>query len=205
MPHCVECALSFEGNQCPGCGAAPALTKAQVNQALKMHTYTLVAGLGGVLLATYKYPPLDQNLVMISCILVFFAPIVTLLVFSIRKRLASDFDLLKNVYKWAGVLLVVFAVILILNGALDSQPPTEVRANVIRKSASRGRHGTSYSLTVGPSWRPGKVDERVQVGRTTFSKVQPGQPVAIELHAGTLGLPWYSRVVPRGGLVPGGY
>ena len=178
-------------------GGAPALTSKQVNQALKNYSWAILGGLGVSFFTTLRYPLLDTNPILFICLLVFFAPLLAHMVLAIRKRLASNLDLLRTVYKWAGVFLVAIAALLILNGVLDNSPSEEVHATVVKKSVSRGRHGTTYSFTVSPSWRPGRSDESLKVSRATFASVQTGQSVAVVTHHGALGLPWYGRVVPH--------
>lgn len=197
MPHCLTCALSFKGNQCPRCGGAPALTPKLVNQALKNYSWPILVGLGVSFFTTLRYPLLDANPILFICLLILFAPLLTHMVVAIRKRLPSSLDLLRIVYKWAGVLLAAIAALLLLNGVLDNSPSEEIHATVVRKFVSQGRHGTTYTLIVSPSWRPGRNDENLKVGHATFSRVQTGQSVAVATHRGALGLPWYSRVVPH--------
>jgi len=178
-------------------GGAPALTRKQVNQALKNYSWPILGGLGVSFFTTLRYPLLDANPILFLCLLVFFVPLLTYLVVTIRKRLPSSLDLLKTVYKWSGVLLVAIAVLLLLNGILDSSPAEEVHATVVRKFVSSGRHGTTYSVIVSPSWRTGRNEESLKVSRATFASVQTGQSVAVTTHHGALGLPWYGGVVPH--------
>jgi len=197
MPYCAKCSHSFVGKQCPLCGGPPVLTPKQVNEALKNYAWLILGGLGGALLVTYRFPLLDMNPALMICLLVFLAPILTHLILALRKQASSRLEILRRTYKWAGVALVGITVMLFLNGALDRFPSTEVRSFVTRKSASHGRGGPSYNLTVSPSWRPGREDERLRVSGATFSSVHTGEAVLIEVHRGTFGLPWFSRVTPQ--------
>ena len=176
-------------------GGPPALTRKQVNQALKNYSWPILVGLGVSFFTTLRYPLLDANPILFICLLIFCAPLLTHMVLAIRKRLPASLDLLKTVYKWSGELLVTVAALLLLNGVLDNSPSEEVHGTVVKKSATRGRHGTTYSFTVSPSWRAGRNDESLKVSRSTFASVQTGQSVAVTTHRGALGLPWYGRVV----------
>jgi uncharacterized membrane protein len=195
MPLCAQCARSFEGQQCPVCGG-PSVSVQEINGTLKKNSWPLIGGLVGVLVATYLYPLLDQNALMLIGLFIFFAPLLTHIVLAIRKSLVSNFGLLRGVYKWAAVVLAVFAGALFANGALDRSPGTQVHATVIQKCASRGRGGTSYSLTVSPSWRSGRDDERLEVKGRTFFSVETGETVSVEVHPGLFGLPWFSEILP---------
>ena len=198
MPVCATCASSYEGSHYPACGGPPNLSLKQINKALNKYVLVLLGGLVGSLVVTHVYPLLDVDPTLLICLLVFFAPIVVHLVFAGRKRLAENLERLKSAYKWTGVVLLVIVMLLFANGALDRAPSEEVLATVIRKSVTRGvRGGPSYHLIVSPSWRPGREEEKLQVNGATFSGVRTGTAVAIELHRGAIGLPWFSKVAPR--------
>jgi hypothetical protein len=197
MSHCAKCARSYEGDRCPLCGDSPVLSTAQVNQFLKKFTWMLFAGLAGSLVAARLYPPLDMNSIMFVCVVTFFMPILLHLGLAVRKRLRTNLGLLEGFYKWTGTALIVIAALLLTNGAVDRSPGTQVYASVIRKSVARGRYGSSYSLIVSPSWREGRIDERLEVSGATFSSVRTGQTVAIRVRRGAVGLAWFSEVMPR--------
>jgi hypothetical protein len=195
MALCPQCVSQFEGQECPACGR-PSLSVEQINGTLKKNSLPLIGGLAGLLVASTLYPLLDQNALMLIGLFIFFAPIVTHIVLAIRKSLVSNFGLLRGVYKWAALVLAVFAGTLFANGALDRSPGTQVHATVVQKCASRGRGGTFYSLTVSPSWRSGRDDERLEVRGRTFFSVKTGETVSVEVHHGLLGLPWFSDILP---------
>lgn len=194
MSRCEKCSHRFTGDKCPRCGGSPVLTRSQANDAVRTYIWAMFAGLLGALLVTYRYPLVDLDPPLILCLVVFFTPVVIHIVLVWRKVLSARFALLRSAYKWSGAAALVLALFLFLNGALDRSPTTEVRSVVTRKSASHGRGGPTYYLTVSPSWRPSRSNERLRVTGTTFGSVQTGDPVTIDLHAGACGLPWFSRV-----------
>jgi hypothetical protein len=158
MQRCSKCEQIFDSELCPVCAkGAPdsAQTRQKINESLKKFSVVLVAGLFGILLAVRLYPPLDMNPVMGIALVWFFIPVVVHISLSVRKRLGSHTALVRKIYAWVGVGLVMFAAFVFLNGALDKYPPVQAHARVARKSASRGRSGTSYSVIVAPSWREG--------------------------------------------------
>jgi len=195
MSYAAKCSHSFAGKQCPLCGAV--LTPAEVNEALKKYSWLILAGLLGTLLATFRFPLLDLGPVMLICLLIFFVPILAHIMLALAKRTSSKMEVLRRTYKWAGALLLAIAAVLFLNGALDTANPTKVLSFVVRKAVSHGRGGPSYHLTVSPSWRPGREDEQLRVSRATFVSASRGESVAIEIHPGKFGLPWFGRVTPQ--------
>jgi len=159
---------------------------------------TMMVALGGLLatiLAGHLYTPVDMNPVMGLALILFFIPLLTVSL-GARKRLAEHAPLVVKMWAGGAIALVMFAALLFLNGALDKSSPVEAKTSVIRKSVSRSRGGPSYSLTVAPSWRLGRGDERLEVNGAMFSMVRTGQPVRVVVHRGAFGLPWFSAVMP---------
>jgi len=196
MAHCPNCNHSFTGKLCPNCGSPPALTPAQINQALKTRIRLGIAGLFGILLVAWRYPLLDQDAIFAAALFLIFAPILMYLFLAIRKRAAANLELLKRAFGWCGGALVALVLLLWINGALDGHPSTLESSVVVRKSVSHGRGGTHYTVSVSPSWRPGRSKEKLPVNGETYSTVYMGKTVAIEVHKGALGLPWFSSVSP---------
>ena len=197
MAHCLNCNRSFAGKHCPNCGGPPALTPAQINDALKVHTWLDLGGLFGILIVTWRYPLLDQDPLLVAALLLFFAPLLTYIFLAVRKRAAANLELLKRVFAWSVGILLGLVFFLLINGALDGHPAAVESSVVVRKSASHGRGGTHYTVTVSPSWRPGRSNEKLPVSGEAYSAVHMGKSVVIEVHAGALGLPWFSSVSPR--------
>jgi len=196
MAHCANCNHSFTGKLCPNCGSPPSLTPAQINAALKVHTWLLLGGLIGILIATWRYPLLDQDSVLAAALFLFFAPLLTCAILVIRKRAAGNLELLKRVFSWLAGILLGLVFFVLINGALDGHPTAKESSVVVRKSASHGRGGAHYTVTVNPSWRPGRSTEKLAVSGETFRAVHLGESVVVEVHAGALGLPWFSSVNP---------
>jgi len=197
MAYCPNCKHSFRGKLCPNCGGPPALTPAQINDALKVHTLVDLGGLIGILFATWRYPLLDQDPVLAAALFLFVVPILTYLFLAIRKRAAAHLGLLKRLFAWSAGALVALVLFVAINGGLDNHP-SEMRPSVVLgKSASRGRGGTYYTIYISPSWRAGKDTEKLPVNGQTYSAVYKGESVVIEVHQGALGLSWFSSVSPR--------
>jgi YD repeat-containing protein len=170
--------------------------RAAANRSLKNYPLPSLFGLFGMLLAAHFYPPLDMNPVMGIGLALLFVPIAAHLWLSARRHLASNVALLKRMYRLQAAVLCVFAAFLLLNGWLDRYPPVQASTRVTQKNATTGRGGASYSLVVSPSWRTGRVEERLEVSGTTFSTVRRGEPIRVVVHRGALGLSWFSDVLP---------
>lgn len=106
-------------------------------------------------------------------------------------RSAAYIGFVRRVLACVGLVLVLFSVLIILNGALDSYPPLQVETQVVRKSVGVR---SSYHLTVSPSWREGRDQETFQVRRATFGHLQTGESIQVEVHRGAFGIPWRPTV-----------
>jgi hypothetical protein len=185
---------------CPACGNQmpdSAETRRKANKSLKNYPLPMLVGLFGILIAAHSYPPLDMNPVMGVGLVSFFTPMLAHIAFSVRQQLSSHTALLKGMYELAAVVLAIFAAFLFLNGALDKNPSLQAHTRVAQKSVTRGRGRPSYSLIVTPSWRPGRVEERLEVSGATFSMVRRGEAVLVVVHRGVFRLPWFSDVLPE--------
>ena len=173
-----------------------AQTKREINKTMKKPVVACLAGLFGILAAAYIYPPLDTNQMMGFALVIFFTPMVIHIMLAVRRRLARHATLLTKMYVGTAVGLLVLTAFVFLNGALDKHSPVQDHTRVTRKSVSRGRSGTTYTIFVNPSWRRGRVEERLSVSGRTFSNLRTGEPVRVVTHAGAFSLPWFSDVVP---------
>lgn len=195
MPKCPKCGTDFDGPRCPACGeSAPASVKA-LNKHIQKHTYLLLAGLVGIIIGDYLYPPLDENPALILGLGLFFLPILMQIVIIVRKRLPSNVDRVCRVYDHSGSILILLAAFLIVNGIADRAPVRHVETSITRKYITSGRYTTNYHLVVS-SWRQGQDQERLRVGGKAYHSMYVGELVVVEVHAGLFGLPWYSRVSP---------
>jgi uncharacterized membrane protein YiaA len=179
----------------PGGSGSVALTRKDVERILRPGTILLFVGLFGVIVTSWIYRPLDSNLIYITALVLFLFPMVLYVVTVIRKRETQQVERLRTIFRRSAALSIIFAGVLIANGALDQAPPRKIQSIVIRKYVTHGRRSTTYHVDVR-SWRPGRTDEDLQVGSRTFSATAEGHGVSIELHAGFVGVQWYGRVSP---------
>jgi hypothetical protein len=96
----------------------------------------------------------------------------------------------------AAMLMLVASAAVVANGALDRQPATMKGTVVVGKnSSSRRKRSTTYYLRV-KSWRPGRMEEHLNVDESVYLATPIGLPVRVEVHPGLLGMPWYDLVQP---------
>jgi hypothetical protein len=193
MQKCSLCANEFRGHQCPSCGGKPLPSAQQINKTLTKYPYPLFAGLFGVLAANYFYPPLDRNLLFGITMCVFLFPIIFHVVSAVRKRLPLDVNRLKTAYLYFGAAVVMLALVIASNGALDKSSVSVVKSPIFRKSITSGRYSTTHHFYVA-SWRPGRSTEDLAVGVPLYVRASVGQPIAVEVHTGLFGIPWYGQI-----------
>jgi hypothetical protein len=195
MPKCPKCGTHFEGARCPACGETARASVKVLNKQIHKYSYLLLAGLFGILIADYFYPPLDENPPVVLGLCLFFLPILMQIVLIAHKRLPPNVDRLRRVYFYSGSVVVLIAVFLGLNGAADFYPARQVQTSITRKYVSRGKT-TSYHLVVS-SWRPGRDEERFRVSSAKYQNVYVGEPIVVEVHPGLFTMPWYGRISPQ--------
>ena len=168
----------------------------EANRVLKTYTPAPLPGVIGMFAAFYFYPPLDRNVIAAVGVFLFLVPNLLYSVFWALRQLLSTVALLKALYIATGIVLATFAVLLIVNGALDRYPSVEVRTRILSVSTRQGRFGDiTYTLVLAP-WRAGGAEETLEGDSATFSKFQTGEPVGIIVHRGVFRLPWFSSVEP---------
>jgi hypothetical protein len=82
-----------------------------------------------------------------------------------------------------------FGVIGEANALLDHSPASAVRSQIIDKHVSSGK-ATTYHFRLAP-WGPVTEPSDVSVPHDLYDRLQPGNPVCIQLHSGALDMPWF--------------
>lgn len=196
MSYCVKCERSFQGERCPLCGGPPKLSSEEIDKSLSPYVAVWIAGLAVFFFAKSYFGLVDINPPWIAACVIFALPLLISLISGGRKWTARRVGIAKGVFIMFGVLAIALPVLLVLNEALDRSPPRQVDAIVTSKLISSGR-GSTYSLVVAPSWRPGRAQEKLIVSEGTFSSVHQDEAVSITVHNGLFGISWYSSIAPR--------
>ena len=137
----------------PGSSGSVALTRKDVERILRPSTILLFVGLFGVIVTSWVYRPFDSNSIYIPALVLFLFPMVLYVVTMIRKRETQQVERLQTIFRLSAALSVIFAGVLIANGALDHAPPQKIQSIVIRKYVTHGRRSTTYHVDV-PAPRP---------------------------------------------------
>ena len=175
------------------CGETTERSSAEVNKALGRCLYLSFAGLVVLAAAAYLYPALERNWLPAIAMVLFFLPLILRWASSKWKRLAADVNLLKTAYWCCGVSVMLIALLIASNGALDWAPPIVVKSRIIKTRVTHGKYSSTNHLILA-SWRQGRTTEDVAVGDALYSCATIGRQVSIEVHPGLFGMPWYGRV-----------
>jgi hypothetical protein len=112
----------------------------------------------------------------------------------IRKKAKSGDDVRSYfpAATWLAFGPAFMAMIVLVNGPLDSSPVEQHQQAVTRKYITRGR-STSYYVEFS-SWRPDHATERASVSPKRYAEFQVNDPVIIDVHKGALGIPWMGTI-----------
>jgi len=201
MPFCAKCQRSFEGATCPVCGTPIGAVSAPPTFASRLDLFTAPAlgvGFFGVVFATSFYASPDNSSLLMWLFVVFFLVVSA----KIALQRGSFSDLTQSALKFlAASITIAFACIAILlfaNGALDRSPAQPIDLTVAQKYTTHSsKGGTSYHLSVSPSWRPGRMGETLDVDRGAYQKASVGGTVSVDVHPGLFHYSWYSNVTPH--------
>lgn len=151
---------------------------------------------GAIVAFFVSFGLLDRVWVLLLSLILAMGPLIVRYV-AVRKEWGQFHQ--KNLaimFRWSSFAMVGLVAIIIANRSLDRGPATKIEAYVLAKHAHSGKGGSDYTLVVGPSWRPGRNYESLDVGPDTFSRAYVGRTISIDLHKGFFHLPWYANVRP---------
>lgn len=182
---CLKCGRVMVGDECqnPECAAR---SRSAV-KAFKLLTYVGGAGMLGTILSTsFLYPTLEHRSTVDTFIfLLMLVPIgVNLVLYREYAKFTRSTSLV------AATLLLIFAAVYLLNGALDRHVTTEVQATIASKFVTRGLWGGN-TLALTMTWDQKPMEETIRVSSEIFSKAEPGDSVGLIVHPGAFSLPWY--------------
>src|SRR5580692_1092725 len=132
---CLECGRVIVGDECQSPQCAARLSS--VKKARDLYLFVGGAGLLGMVISAFRlYPTLEHKSVARLLVLLFL--VATIVNLALDDRYAK---FTRIMYLVVTAVMVVSATVYFLNGALDRHIPTEVKATVIGKVASRGQGG----------------------------------------------------------------
>lgn len=186
--------IEFRLEDNPNAGWVPLLSAGKRTPVL--YILLMVPGVFVSLLALTVYPPVNTRLAMGIMLCIFVLPVLLLMLGFVRKQPSGDIGVWKRIYLVSSLALVLFGVLLFLNGNLDKSNPRVVKATVVQKTILRGRRGTQYSITVS-SWQPGRIVEYFNISSDVYNKAVVGKMVTVELHNGLFAFPWHGKISPE--------
>jgi hypothetical protein len=153
-----------------------------------------IGGLLACLLADYFFPPLYEDLVVGTALVIFFVYII----FSdyVERHDARNKDsrpLGPFAFRFS-LVVVLCAIVLFANGALDYSVPVERRSVVIQRWVAHGKGGsTSYHLKI-EALDPTKSDVSITVPGYIYGQARDDSPITMELHRGVFSIPWIGTI-----------
>jgi len=157
-----------------------------------------ILGIPALFLARWSWPPVDDDL-YVSMVLAGIALWIVLIPVAFlvhRRRSTALRDWLMTVgFASFGAPVGCVALALIVNGGLDTSPPVDRDAWVVRRWTTSGK-STSYHLMLVPTAHEGRRYDLV-VPRSTYTAVAVGSKAVVTTRAGVLGWPWLEAVTPK--------
>jgi hypothetical protein len=97
----------------------------------------------------------------------------------------------------ATAAVYAYSALFVVDLNADGSRPTLLRVILAGKHEAAGRNGPKSQIFDLPAWGPAIESTSVVVDQPTYDAVQPGEPVCVLLHPGTVGIAWYQvRVCP---------
>jgi hypothetical protein len=88
--------------------------------------------------------------------------------------------------------IVVFSTVTVANCVTDTGAPNQFGQFVTAKRINQGRKSTNYDITLSPTAVDGlRLNQEVSIPAALYRSVKVGDIVCAQVHAGTLGAPWY--------------
>jgi len=185
--------------------AASALPQLRGRAPRRSAWLALVLGLGALLgtvlaiplaaLLNWLWEPVDNDLFVAglaagAAVWALWLPIVF---FAVRGRSTSLRDFaISTGPSLVGWPVASVALLLFVNGALDSSPPTPHQRVVAHRYTTKGK-STSYHVVLEPTAGGGRRYE-LTVPRATYGSLREGGQAVVTTHAGALGYEWLESV-----------
>ena len=188
MTRCLDCGADRTADQCPSCGLTSAAAELVVRRRLMRRTALFLVGVIAFVVASQVFPALELDSILVFAGLIFFCSLVFGYWIDYRARKRQEVETIKRIYFGMIPVPWIFAVMLFLNGKLDTSRPIRVPATVVGK-LSVGGLPRSRRLVV-TSWRGGRRIERIPVDQNDYDRFQRGDDIVIQAQKGALGVPW---------------
>jgi hypothetical protein len=189
--RCLNCDTVLTGPICDGCELTPEAASLVLRRKLILRTGLFLLGSMAFVAATYRFPPLEIDGMLVFCGVVFFIGL-GLAVWVERGALrGSQIAIRKRLFMTLVPVPWLLAALLVVNAKLDIGPVRNYRTSVVGKFSMSTIVPTRRLVVV--SWREGHRVERVPVSPEDYSQFKVGQHVVVEIHPG-MGIPWVAGV-----------
>ena len=190
--RCLNCDTVITGPICDGCDLTPAAASLVLRRKLILRTGLFLLGSMAFVAATYRFPPLEIDAMLVFCGVVFFVGLA-LAVWVERGALrGNQIAIRKRLFMTLVPVPWLLAGLLVVNAKLDTGPVQDYSTRVVGKFSMAAMVPTRRLVV--ESWREGRRIERVPVSREEYSRFHVGQNVVVEIHPG-IGIPWVAGVV----------
>jgi hypothetical protein len=188
MTHCLSCGAERSADQCFACGLTSAAAELVLRRQLVVRSAWFLVGIIAFVTASQVFPALDLDLILIFGGVVFFLSLALGYLIDYRARKHQELEAIKRIYFGMVPVPWIFALMLFMNGKLDTSQPSRMHATVVSKFANTGLP-RSRRLVV-TSWRDGRRLERIPVDQNDFERFQKGDDIEVQAQRGALGVPW---------------
>jgi hypothetical protein len=194
MTRCLDCGSQRTSDQCPVCGLTSAAAELVFRKRLLRQMALFLAG---SLVFTYisgVYPPLDLDAMLVGFGLLFFLSLALAIFLDRRAHARKEIEVLKHLFTGLIPVPFILAIVLFLNGKLDSSQkvvyhPATIEGQYYMHGMVRG----SRRLFVY-SWREGRKYERLAVDTDDYDRFKRGDQVNVGVAPGALKIPWFYGV-----------
>src|SRR5207302_8825353 len=121
MTRCLDCGSPRTADQCPSCGLTSAAAEVMFRRRLLKRTGVFLAGSLMFPYISQIYPPLDVDLMVVVCGVIFFVALALAVILDRRAHNHQELEVLTHAY--AGCILCPwsFAAFLLVYASLDSR------------------------------------------------------------------------------------
>ncbi len=195
--RCLNCDAVLTGPVCESCELTPQAASLVLRRKLVLRTGLFLLGSLAFVAATYRYPPLDVDGMLVFCGVVFFVGLGLAIWVERGAIRGSQVAIRKRLFLALLPVPWLLAGLLVVNAKLDDAKVREHYTRVVGKFSMSAIVPTRRLVVV--SWRAGRRFERVPVSQSEYAQFRVGQEVVVEIHPG-LGIPWVAGVVPANNL-----
>jgi hypothetical protein len=188
MTRCLNCGAEREAEVCEACGLAPSAAELVLRKKLLNRTGVFLLGAIAFVTASGRYPPLELDRILIFIGVLFFLTLSLAMWLERRALKHDEVEALKRVYYGLIPVPWLLAALLLMNGALDRAPFSEVASHVIAKFSMYGP--VPNRRLIVRSWREGESVERISVDRIDYDQFSDGDAIEVKVKGGLVGIPW---------------